>query len=121
MVKEKKSPSTNPETVKRSNKKQIKKPKSRREKRKKSPSSSSSFSSSSSSSSSTESENEMVDKWFKTIPKGEEFKWNNPSGKANYANLQFKNYIPDKDVHKKILPENPAHQIYRRYPYRMNL
>ena len=60
------------EIVKRSNKKLKKKSRSRQEKRKRSPSSSSS-SSSLSSSSSTGSENEIVDKMFKIISKGEKF------------------------------------------------
>ena len=62
----------------------------------------------SSSSSSAESENEIVDKRFKIIPKGEIFKWNLPSSMAGYANLHFKNYIPNKDINEKILTENPV-------------
>ena len=27
---------------------------------------------------------------------------------ADYANLHFKNYIPDKDINEKILMENPV-------------
>ena len=80
---------------------------SRQEKRKRSASLSSS-SSSSLSSSSTESENEIVDKRFKIIHKGEEFKWNFPSSMVDYANLHYKNYVPDKDINDKILMENPA-------------
>ena len=64
--------------------------------------------SSSSSSPSTESENELVDKRLKIFPKGEEVKWNLPSSMADYANLHFKNYIPDKDNNEKILTENPV-------------
>ena len=88
---------------------------SRREKRKRLPSSYSS-SSSSSSSSSTESENEIVDKRFKIVPKGEEFKWNLPSSMADYANLHFKNYIPDKDINEKILTENPVPSNLQEVP-----
>ena len=99
------SPSSSPEIVKRSNEKRRKKPSSRREKKKRSPSSYS-FSSSSSFSSSTESENEIIDKRFKVVPKGKEFKWNLPSSMADYANLLFKNYIPDKDIKEKIMIEN---------------
>ena len=65
-----------------------------------------SSSSSSSSSSSTESENEIVDKRFKIVPKGEEFKWDLPSSMAGYANLHFKSYIPDKDINENIFVEN---------------
>ena len=90
---------------------------SRREKRKRLPSSYSS-SSSSSSSSSTESENEIVDKRFKIVPKGEEFKWNLPSSMADYANLHFKNYIPDKDTNEKILTENLVPSNLREVPVR---
>ena len=91
--------SSNPEIVKRSNKKRRKKSRSRREKKKRSPSSSSSVSSSSSS---TESKNETVDKRFKIVPQGEEFKWNLPSSMADYVNLHFKNYIPDRHQRKDI-------------------
>ena len=62
----------------------------------------------SSSSSSVESENEIVDKKFKIIPKGEIFKWNLLSSMAGYANLHFRNYIPHKDINEKILTENPV-------------
>ena len=103
----KNSPSLSSETVKCSNKKRRKKSRSRREKRKRSLSSSSS-SSISSSSSSTESENEIPDKRFEIVPKGQEFKWNLLSRMADYANLHFKNYIPDKDINEKILTENPV-------------
>ena len=27
---------------------------------------------------------------------------------ADYVNLHFKNYIPDKDINKKVLTQNPA-------------
>ena len=50
----------------------------------------------------------MVDKRFKIIPKGEKFKWNLPSSMTNYVNLHFQNYIPDKDINKKILTRNPV-------------
>ena len=55
---------------------------------------------------STESENEMVDKRFKIIPQREEFKWNLPSSMADYVNLHFRNYIPDKDIEENTVPSN---------------
>ena len=85
-------------------------------KRKRSPSSSSSFISSSSSNSSTESENKIVDERFKIIPKGEEFKWNLPSSIADYVNLHFKNYIPNKDINEKILTKNPVPSNLQEVP-----
>ena len=62
------SPSSCPEIVKRPNKKERKKSKSRHEKWKRPPSSSLSFTSCSSCISFTKLENEMVDKRFKIIP-----------------------------------------------------
>ena len=106
-------PSSSPEIMKRSNKKRQKKSRSRREKRKRSPSSSS-YLSSSSSSSSTESENEIVDKRFKIVSKGEELKWNLPLSVTDYPNLHFKNYIPDKDI--TILTENPVPSNLQEIP-----
>ena len=50
----------------------------------------------------------MVNKSLKKVPKGEEFKWNLPSSMADYANLPFKNHIPDKDINEKIFTENPV-------------
>ena len=47
----------------------------------------------------------MVNKSFK-ISKGEELEWNLPSSIADYANLHFKNLIPDKGINEKILTEN---------------
>ena len=93
--------------------KEKKESRSRQEKRKRSPSSSS-FPSSSSSCLSTESENEIVHKRFRIVPKGEEFKWNLPSNMTDYANLHFKNYFPDKantSLKKKtaLLQEDESH------------
>ena len=100
-----KSLSSSPEIVKRSNKKKRKKSRSRRENRKRWPSSSS-FSSSSSSTWSTKSENEIVDKRFKIVPKGEEFKLNLPSSMADSANLEntvgFTNGYHDLSSHGKV-------------------
>ena len=93
------SPLSSPEIVKCSNKRRRKKTRSRRGKRKRSPSSS--FISSPSFGLSIESENEMVEKRFKIVPKGEEFKWGLPSNMADYANLHFKNCIPDKKRHQR--------------------
>ena len=42
------------------------------------------------------------------MSKGEEFKWNLPSSRADYANLHFKNHVPDKDINKKMLTGNPV-------------
>ena len=100
------SPSSGPKKGKRSNKERRKKWRSRREKRKRCPLSSSS----------AESENEIVDKNFKIIPKWEKFKWNLPSSMADYATLHFKNYIPDKDINEKILTENPVPSNLREVP-----
>ena len=75
-----------------------------------------SFSSSSSYSSFTESENKIVDKKFKIVPKGEEFKWNLSSSMADYANFHFKSYIPDKDINEKILMENPVPSNLQEVP-----
>ena len=55
---------------------------------------------------STESEKEMVDKRFKIIHQGEEFKWNLPSSIADYANPHSRNYIPDKDIEENAVPSN---------------
>ena len=93
--------------------KETKKSRSRREERKRSPSSSSS---SSSSSFSTESENEIVDKRFRIVPKGEKFKWNLPSSMIDYTNLHFRNYIPDNDINEKILTENPVLSNLKEVP-----
>ena len=35
---------------------------------------------------------------------------------ADYANLHFKNYIPDKDINEKILPENPVPSDLQEVP-----
>ena len=107
--------SSSPEIVKSSNKKRQKKSRSRRENRKSWPSSSS-FSSSSSSTSSAKSESEIVDKRFKIVPKGEEFKWNLPSSMADYVNLHFRNYIPDKDINEKMFTENPVPSNLQEVP-----
>ena len=100
--KKKKSPFIKPrdKMLQQKGKKEIK---VKARKRKRSPYSSSSFSSFS-----TESENEIVVKRFKIIPKGEELKRNLPSSKADYANLHFESYIPDKSISEKILTENPV-------------
>ena len=45
---------------------------------------------------------------FKTIPKGEELKWNLPSSLGEYANLHLKNCTPDKDIDEKILTNFPV-------------
>ena len=74
---------------KHSSKKRRKKSRSRLEKRPRLLSSFPDFISNSSSSSSTESENEIVEKRFKIILKGEEFKWNLKSSMADYADLHF--------------------------------
>ena len=50
------------------------------------------------------------------IPQQEEFKWNLSSSKADYANLHFKNYIPDKDIDEKILMENPVSSNLQEVP-----
>ena len=50
------------------------------------------------------------------IPRGEGFKWNLPSSMADYANLRFKNYIPDKDISENILTENSAPLILQKVP-----
>ena len=39
-----------------------------------------------------------VNKSFKVILKGEEFKWNLPSSMADYSNHHFSSYIPEKDI-----------------------
>ena len=53
---------------------------------------------------------------FKIVPNGEEFKWNLPSSMADYANLHFKNYIPDKDINEKILTESPVPSNLQEVP-----
>ena len=35
---------------------------------------------------------------------------------ADYANLNFKNYIPDKDINEKILTENPVPSNLQEVP-----
>ena len=35
---------------------------------------------------------------------------------ADFANLQFKNYIPDKDINEKILTENPVPSNLQEVP-----
>ena len=35
---------------------------------------------------------------------------------ADYANLHFKNYIPDKDIYEKILTENPVPSNLQEVP-----
>ena len=65
---------------------------------------------------STESENEIVDKRLKIIPKGEELKWNLPSSTADYANLHFESYIPDKSINENILTENPVPSNMQEIP-----
>ena len=102
------SPSSILEIVKCSNKTRRNKSRSRREKKRKRSPSLYPSSSSSSFSSSTESESEIVDKRFKIVPKGEEFKRNLPSGLVDHTNLDIEGYIPDKHIDEKILTENPV-------------
>ena len=35
---------------------------------------------------------------------------------ADYANLNFENYIPDKDINEKILTENPVPSNLQEVP-----
>ena len=39
-----------------------------------------------------------------------------PSSMEDYANLHFKNDIPDQDINKKILIENPVHSNLQEAP-----
>ena len=49
-----------------------------------------------------------VQKRFKVILKGEEFKWNLPTSIIEYANHHFNFYITDKDIEEQLLTENPV-------------
>ena len=56
----------------------------------------------------SESEASATNTRFNVILKGKEFKRNLPSSMAEYPNLHFNAYIPDKDVEEQLLTENPV-------------
>ena len=95
---------------KRTERKRRKKKRSGRKGKRNSPSSSSNVSSTDFTTD-VESDLELepsVQKRFKVILKGEEFKWNLPTSIIEYANHHFNFYITDKDIEKELLTENPV-------------